>query len=94
MSSKEMPPSSDESETIDVGNIIQSLFGDIEVDPIPVEIVDDLLSCSLNDDDKDTIIVTGRTETEGLKFNSMNDNARHVAALKFSLVINAKIPSK
>ena len=43
MSSKEMPPSSDESETIEFGSEINHPFRDINVDDIPIEIVDDLL---------------------------------------------------
>ena len=41
MSSQEMPPSSDESETIDVA-VERNPFGDMNVDEILIEIVDDL----------------------------------------------------
>ena len=43
MSFREMPPSSDESDTIDVGSdSVQGLFANIKVEPVPVKIVDDL----------------------------------------------------
>ena len=42
MSPKEMPPSSDESETIDVGSEISEPFRDINVADIQIEIVNDL----------------------------------------------------
>ena len=43
MSSKEMPPSSDESEMIDVCSEMSNPFGNINVDEIPIEIVDHLM---------------------------------------------------
>ena len=51
VSSQEMPPSSDESETIDVGTeeIPNNPFGDMDVDQILIEILDDLND--LSDDD-------------------------------------------
>ena len=51
MSSQEMAPSSDESETIDVGTeeIPNNPFSNLNVDDIPIEIVDDLND--LSDDD-------------------------------------------
>ena len=58
MSSREMPPSSDESDTIDVStDSVQELFGNIKVEPILVEIMDDLMDNNLDDTDE-TIIVT------------------------------------
>ena len=44
MSSQEMPPSLDESKTIDVvgSEVCNNPFGDMNVEDIPIEIVDDL----------------------------------------------------
>ena len=55
MSSQEMPPSSDESETIDDGGTecSNNPFGDMNVEDIPIEIVDDL-----NDLTGDEVMVT------------------------------------
>ena len=90
MSSREMPPSSDESDTIDVStDSVQELFDNIKVEPIPVEIVDDLMDNNLDNTDE-TIIVTHTSEAEWFKFNPLTDEDRHVAALKFSLIINGK----
>ena len=59
MSSKEMPPSSDESKMIDVGtNDLQNVFDNINVDEIPIEIIDDLMN-STEYNSYDTIILTG-----------------------------------
>ena len=88
MSSREMPPSSDESDTIDVGSdSVQGLFGNIKVEPVPVKIVDDLIDNNLDDTDE-MIIVMHTAEAKQLNFNLLTDEDRHVAALKFSLIIN------
>ena len=88
MSSREMPPSSDESDTIDVGSdSVQGLFGNIKVEPVPVKIVDDLIDNNLDDTDE-MIIVMHTAEAKQLNFNPLTDEDRHVAALKFSLIIN------
>ena len=90
MSSKEMPPSSDESEMIDVGtNDLQNVFGDINVDKIPIEIIDDFMN-STEYDSNDTIILTGVKQSVDLYFNPLNDENRHLAALKLSLVLTGK----
>ena len=90
MSSREMPSSSDESDTINVStDNVQELFGNIKVEPIPVEIVDELMDNNLDDTDE-TIIVMHTSEAEWLKFNPLTDEDRCVAALKFSLIINGK----
>ena len=90
MSSKEMPPSSDESERINVGtNDLQNVFGNINVDEIQIEIVDDLMNSTEYDSD-DTIILTGTKQSVDFYFNPLNDEDRHLAALKFSLVITGK----
>ena len=89
MSSKEMPVSSDESETIDVGTemALGKVFGDINVDNIPIEIVDDLMNNTEQDSD-DTIIMTDGAQSVDVCFNPLNDQDRHEVALKFSLVIS------
>ena len=89
MSSKEMPVSSDESETIDVGTEMSlgKVFGNMNVDDIPIEIVDDLMNDSKQDSD-DTIIMTEGAQSVDLHFNPLTDQDRHEAALKFSLVIS------
>ena len=60
VSSKELPLSSDESSTIDVGSEIvtdeiSNPWGDMEVDDIPIEIVDNL---NFSEDDEPKIMGT------------------------------------
>ena len=88
MSSKEMPVSSDESETIDVGHemALGKVFGDLNVDDIPIQIVDDLMNSTEQDSD-DTIIMTDGAQLVDVHFNPPNEQDRCAAALKFSLVI-------
>ena len=88
ISGKELPVSSDESSTIDVGTEAPSRanpWGDMNVQDIPIEIVDHLSDI---DCDEDAIIVQSTDKTP-LYFKPMNDDDRKIAALKFSLVINA-----
>ena len=89
MSSKEMPVSSDESETINVGHemALGKVFGDLNVDDIPIQIVDDLMNSTEQDSD-DTIIMTDGAQPVDVCFNPLNDLYRCAAALKFSLVIS------
>ena len=87
MSSHEMPPSSDDSETIDVGiefptNAPQNPFHNVNMDDIPIEIVDDL-----NDTCHD-VTVTSVIKGQPVIFSPLNDEERRVKALKFSLVIS------
>ena len=88
MSSHEMPPSSDDSETINVGiefptHTPQNPFGNLNMDNIPIEIVDDL-----NDTSQD-VTVTSVIKGQSVIFSPLNDQERTVAAQKFSLVISA-----
>ena len=86
MSSQEMPPSSDESETIDVClATVNNPFSDMNVNEIPIEIVDDL-----NDDSNVEVTVTGVEEPPVCIFKPVSDDDCVAAALNFSLVINAK----
>ena len=87
-SSKEMPPSSDESETIDVCSPYitdKNPFGDMDVLDIPIEIVDDL-----NDLNSVDVTVTEVQGPPACFFTPLTDEDWVCAALKFSLVINAK----
>ena len=56
VSSQEMPPSSDKSETIDVGteDFQSNPFGEMNINDIPIEIVDDLNDVS----DVDVMVTT------------------------------------
>ena len=87
MSSQEMPLSSDESKTIDVGGTEcnNNPFGDMNVEDIPIEIVDDL-----NNLTGDEVIVTEVEEPPICLFSPLLDEDHVCTALKFSLVINPK----
>ena len=84
MSSQEMPPSSDESEAIDVG-VKRNPFGDMNVNEILIEIVDDL-----NNESGVDVTVTAVEEPLVCLFMPVCDDDHVVAAMKFSLVINPK----
>ena len=84
MSSQEMPPSSYESETIDVG-VERNPFGDMNMNEILIEIVDDLNNKSGVD-----VTVTVVEEPPVCLFMPVCDDDHVVAAMKFSLVINPK----
>ena len=80
-----MPPSSDESETIDVGlESSENPFGDMNVDEIPIEIVDDLL-----DTTNDLHVTRVNNNTTQLIYRLLNDDDRHIAALHFNLVTHS-----
>ena len=87
MSSQEMPPSSDESKTIDVGGAecSNNPFGDMNVEDIPIEIVDDL-----NDLTGDEVMVTEVEEPPICLFSPLSDEDCVCVELKFSFVINPK----
>ena len=70
MSSKEMPPSSDESETINVGSEMSSPFGNINVDEIPIEIIDDLMD---SQQDNSEIQVAGLQSNPYIKYQPVDD---------------------
>ena len=84
MSNQEMPPSSDESETIDVG-IERNPFGDMNVNEILIGKVDDL-----NNESGVDVTVTAVEEPPVCLFMPVCDDDPVVAAIKFSLVINPK----
>ena len=84
MSSQEMAPSSDESETIDVG-VERNSFGDMNVNEVPIEIVDDL-----NNESGVDVTITVVEEPPLCLFTPVSDENCIVAAMKCSLVINAK----
>ena len=83
-----MPPSSDKSENIDVGteDFQSNPFGDMKLDDIPIEIVDDLNDVS----DVDVTVTTVKAPPVCV-FSPRNDEECIIAALKFSLVINPKL---
>ena len=87
MSSKEMAPSSNESKTIGVGGTEcnSNPFGDMNVEDIPIEIVDDF-----NDLTGDEVMVTEVEEPPVCAFSPLSDEDHVCMALKFSLVINPK----
>ena len=91
-----MPPSSDESSTIDVGTdeiisgagkMNKNPWGDMDARDIPIEIVDDLHEI---DSDSDDIVVYESTPSSSFVFNPLSDEDRRIAAMKFNLVINGK----
>ena len=89
VSSKELPLSSDESSTIDIGSEIvtdeiSNPWGDMEVDNIPIEIVDNL---NFSEDDEPKIM--GTLKGAEILFWPLSDDEHVVAALKFNLVINS-----
>ena len=88
-SSKEMPPSSDESDTVDVcGPEISKTknpFGDMNVFDIPIEIVDDF-----NDISGVDVTVTEVQGPPICLFTPLSDEDWVSVAIKFSLVINSK----
>ena len=86
MSSKEMPPSSDESEMIDVASEMSIPFGNINVDEIPIEIVDDLMDIQ---QDNSEIQVTDLQSNPYIIYEPLDDEDQIKAVLKFNLVINS-----
>ena len=90
MSSCEMPVSSDESETIDVVNDRINdrninPWGDIPVDDIPIEIVDNLHNDTDGDSSCDLIDVQ---TPPPMVFNPLMDEEGKLAGVKFFLVLN------
>ena len=88
MSSQEMPPSSDESKTVDVVgfDVSKNPFGDMNVEDIPIQIVDDLNDLTGDDDVK----VTEVQAPPVCLFCPLSDEDHVCAAMKFSLVISPK----
>ena len=87
VSSQEMPPSSVKSETIDVGteDFQRNPFSEMNINDIPIEIVDDLNDVS----DVDVMVTTVEAPPVCI-FSPLNDEECVIAALKFSLVVNPK----
>ena len=83
VSSKELPLSSDESSTIDVGSEIDNPWGNMDINDIPIEIVDNL---NFSEDDEPEI--TKDYKGCDILFEPLNDQECRVVALKFNLVIN------
>ena len=83
VSSQEMPLSSDDSETIDVVGLDnpRNPFSDMDVNDIPIEIVDNL-------NDKSDVTVTKVDPPPVCLFTPISDQDCVKAALKFSFVIN------
>ena len=85
ISSKELPVSSDESSTIDVGTEAPpspiNPWGEMDVNKIPIEIVDHF------SDMEEDVIISESSSKECIHFNPLTDYERKVAALKFNLVI-------
>ena len=84
MSSCEMPVSSDESETTDVVNDRNiNPWGDIPVDDIPIEILEDLHT----DSDSSCDVIDVQTPPPMI-FNPLSVKQCKMAGLKFFLVLN------
>ena len=75
--------SSDESSNIDVGSEIDNPWGNMDVNDIPIEIVDNL---NFSEDDEPEI--TKDYKGCDILFEPLNDHECRVVALKFNLVIN------
>ena len=87
VSSTEMPLSFDDSETIDVGNErvdhVLNLWGDLNVDEIPIEIVDDLHQTGDSD-----LTIVGEENQKEHKFILLNNDDCKQVGLKFGLALN------
>ena len=88
VSSTEMPLSSDNSETIDVGtenfgDFTRNLWGDLDVNKIPIEIVDDLHETG---DSELTIMLQEKSEEP--RYLPLNKEDCRIVGLKFGLTFN------
>ena len=88
VSSTEMPLSSDDSETIDVGtedlvDFTKNPWGDLDVNKIPIEIVDNLHETGDSD-----ITMTLQEKSEEPKFLPLNQEDSRIVGLKFGLTLN------
>ena len=85
--STEMPLSSDDSETIDVGSdrVEHALnpWGDLNVDEIPIEIVDDLHQTGDSD-----LTIVGEESQKEQQFSLLNNDNHKQVGLKFGLALN------
>ena len=88
ISSKELPVSSDESSTMDVGYKPMpspiNPWGDMNVDEIPLEIVDHF------SDSEQEVIITDVIKKASVTFRPLSCDDRKIVAMKFSLVISEK----
>ena len=88
MSSKELPVSSDESSTIDVGCEPMpspiNPWGDMNVDDIPLKIVDHF------SDSETDIVITDVSKKPSVIFNPLTYEDHKFATMKFNLVISEK----
>ena len=90
ISSKELPLSSDESSTKDVSTEADvppsptNPWGDININNIPIQIVNHLR------DMEDEMIITDVTKKPSVYFKPLTGDDRKVAAMKFNLVITGK----
>ena len=96
VSSKEMPMSSDESSTIDVGTefsqpnspalSLTNQWGDMDIDDIPIETVDDLMFSG--DESTEGLQIIKNSKAPLIVYNPLTVEDCRIAGLKFSLVIN------
>ena len=83
-----MPLSSDDYETIDVGTkdlveFTRNPWGDLDVNKIPIKIVDDL-----HDTGDSKITITLHEKSEEPKFLPLNQEDHRIVGLKFGLTLN------
>ena len=89
--------SSDESSTIDIGTEFSepnspacgmtNPWGDMDIDQVPIEIVDDLIF-SGDEESTEGLQITKKSKPQPLLYNPLAAEDHRIAALKFSLVIN------
>ena len=90
ISSKELPVSSDESSTIDVGYECEqppspiNPWGNMNVDEIPLKIVDHF------SDSEQEVIITDVNKRASVFFNPLSSDDRKIVPLKFNFVISEK----
>ena len=97
VSSKELPMSSDESSTIDVStdlstpkspsSPITNPWGDMDIDDIPIQLVDDLIF-SGDEESSEGLQIIKNSKAPPIVYNPLTTDERRVAAHKFNLVIN------
>ena len=64
-------------------------WGDMEIDEVPIEIVDDLIF-SGDEESTEGLQITKKSKPPLLLYNPLTAEDHRIAALKFSLVINGK----
>ena len=88
VSSTEMPLSSDESETIDVGtenfvDFTRNPWGELDVNNIPIKIVDDL-----HETGDSELTITLQEKSEEPRYLPLNEEDCRIVGLKFGLTFN------